>query len=126
MTISVIKDILLVGTGSFFGGATRYTISLLMKNLNKNFPWPTITANLLGCFLIGTLWGYFSRNLSESSNWALILTVGFCGGFTTFSTFSKEALIMLQSGNICNLAAYITISIAAGMALTAFGYYMMQ
>lgn len=126
MTTKILQNILLVGTGSFFGGATRYTISLLMKNLNKNFPWATITANLLGCFLIGILWGYFSRHLNASNSWALILTVGFCGGFTTFSTFSKEALIMLQTGNIWNFVAYITLSIVAGIALTTLGYYLMQ
>ena len=89
----IIKNIAVVGTGSFIGGAARYLVSLVMKGISKGFPWATLTVNVLGCFLIGLLWGYFSRGASEGSSWALFLTVGVCGGFTTFSTFSKEALM---------------------------------
>ena len=60
----------------------------------------TLAVNLLGCFLIGLMWGVFSKNGTEGSNWALFLTAGRCGGFKTFSTFSKEALVLLQGGNI--------------------------
>ena len=52
----IIRNILIVGTGSFLGGAARYAISLLMKNLSKCFPWATLAANLFGCLLIGILW----------------------------------------------------------------------
>jgi CrcB protein len=65
-----------------------------------------------------------SRTQSESSNLALFLMVGICGGFTTFSTFSKDALMMLQNGNIWGFAAYVGTSIIAGIALTAIGYYL--
>ena len=80
--------------------------------------------NLVGCFIIGLLWGLFSRTASEDNNWALFLSVGLCGGFTTFSTFSKEALIMLQSGNIWGFAGYIALSVSTGITLVALGYYL--
>ena len=80
----IIRNILIVGTGSFLGGAARYAISLLMKNLSKGFPMATLAANLAGCLLIGILWGCFCRNSNDGSSWALFMTVGFCGGFTTF------------------------------------------
>ena len=80
----------MVGSGSFLGGAARYVVSLLMKNLGKSFPWATLAANLLGCLLIGCLWGLFSRGANEGSSWALFLTVGFCGGFTTFPPFQRK------------------------------------
>lgn len=126
MVSDIIKNIAVVGAGSFIGGATRYLVSLMMKGASKGFPWATLAVNLAGCFLIGLLWGVFSRTASEGSNWALFLTVGLCGGFTTFSTFSKEAMIMLQSGNIWGFAGYIALSVIAGLALVAMGYYLFR
>lgn len=122
----MLKTILAVGTGSFLGGAARYLVSLSMKGLIKGFPWATLAVNLVGCFLIGLLWGIFSKNGSEGSNWALFLMVGLCGGFTTFSTFSKEALVMLQGGNVWGFAGYVAISVVAGIALVAAGFYLMK
>ena len=124
--MELMKTILAVGAGSFIGGAGRYLVSLMMKGVSKGFPWATLAVNLVGCFLIGLLWGVFSKNGTEGSNWALFLTVGFCGGFTTFSTFSKEALIMLQGGNIWGFAGYIAISVIAGISLVALGYFLIR
>ena len=124
--MELIKTILAVGTGSFLGGVGRYLISMAMKGVSKGFPWATLMVNLLGCFLIGLLWGIFSKNGTEGSDWALFLTVGLCGGFTTFSTFSKEALVMLQSGNVWGFAGYVAISVIAGIALVALGYFLVR
>ena len=126
MVSDIIKNILVVGAGSFIGGAARYLVSLAMKGVSKGFPWATLTVNLVGCFLIGLLWGVFSKNGSEGSNWALFLTVGLCGGFMTFSTFSKEALVMLQAGNIWGFAGYVSISVIAGIALVALGCFLVR
>ena len=124
MIPDIIRNTLFIGCGSFIGGAARYLISVAMKNMSKGFPWGTLVVNLVGCLVIGLLWGFFSKNFSESSSWALFMTVGICGGFTTFSTFSKEAIIMLQSGNIVGLISYIGVSVIAGVALVAAGYYL--
>ena len=124
--MELLKTILAVGAGSFLGGAGRYLVSLAMKGVGKGFPWATLTVNLVGCFLIGLLWGVFSKNGTEGSNWALFLTVGVCGGFTTFSTFSKEALVMLQGGNVWGFAGYIGISVILGIALVALGYFLVH
>ena len=124
--MELLKTMLAVGAGSFMGGAARYLVSLAMKGINKGFPWATLTVNLVGCFLIGLLWGVFSKNGTEGSNWALFLTVGLCGGFTTFSTFSKEALVMLQGGNIWGFSGYVALSIIAGIALVAMGYFLVR
>ena len=124
--MELMKTILAVGAGIFIGGTGRYLVSLMMKGVSKGFPWATLAVNLVGCFLIGLLWGVFSKNGSEGSNWALFLTVGLCGGFTTFSTFSKEALIMLQGGNIWGFAGYVAISVIAGISLVALGYFLVR
>ena len=124
MLPGTIRNIIAVGAGSFIGGIARYLVSLAMKGISKGFPWATILVNLLGCLIIGLLWGFLSRNASESTSWGLFLTVGLCGGFTTFSTFSKEALTMLQTGQIWGFASYIALSILAGIALVAIGYYI--
>ena len=124
MLPDTIRNIIAVGAGSFIGGIARYLVSFAMKGISKGFPWATLLVNLLGCLIIGLLWGFLSRNASESTSWGLFLTVGLCGGFTTFSTFSKEALTMLQTGQIWGFASYIALSILAGIALVAIGYYI--
>ena len=126
MISDIIKNTLFIGCGSFIGGAARYLVSIAMKAVGKGFPWGTLIVNLIGCLAIGLLWGFFSRTSSEGNTWALFLMVGICGGFTTFSTFSKEALMMLQAGNFISLLAYVTISVIAGIALVAAGYYLVR
>ena len=126
MIPDTIRNIIAVGAGSFIGGIARHLVSLAMKGISKGFPWATLLVNLLGCLIIGLLWGFLSRNAYESTSWGLFLTVGLCGGFTTFSTFSQEALTMLQTGQIWGFASYIALSILAGIALVAIGYYLFR
>ena len=124
MVSDIIKNITVVGAGSFIGGAARYLVSLAMKNAGKVFPWATLVVNVAGCFLIGLLWGWLSRTSQMEGNLALFLTVGICGGFTTFSTFSKEALLLLQNGNVWGFVGYILASVVVGVAFVAVGYYL--
>ena len=123
----MIKSLLLVGLGSFCGGALRYYISTLMKSVcNQGFPWGTLLVNLVGCLLIGVVFGLFGKMETQSNSWCLILTAGFCGGFTTFSAFANESLQMLQSGNTLNLTIYILASVLVGIALVALGYWLVK
>ena len=118
------KTILIVGAGSFIGGVSRYLVSSLMRGGAAGFPWGTLTVNVLGCFLIGLIGGLLLRATEPSGGWSFLLITGFCGSFTTFSTFSRESLAMLQCHNIAGFSAYIAVSIIAGIALTAFGYWL--
>ncbi len=115
----MIRDILLVGAGSFFGGIGRYLISLLMRSVGNGFPWGTFTVNILGSLIIGALWGITSRNANPVLS--LFFMVGFCGGFTTFSTFSKESLMLLQTGNYTTFAIYATCSFVIGIVAVLSG-----
>ena len=119
----MIKDIILVGIGSGIGGICRYLISLTMGQSGNGFPWGTFTANVAGCLLIGLLWGLTSRFHNLSPAFSLLFIVGFCGGFTTFSTFSKEGLAMLQANNYILFLFYAIGSVILGIMAVALGYY---
>ena len=118
----MLRDLLYVGAGSFAGGVARYLVSLAMKSVG-GFPWATFTVNVMGCLLIGLLWGLSVRSSNAlSGHLSLFLTVGFCGGFTTFSTFSKESLALLQTGSYLTFALYAVGSVLLGIAAVALGY----
>ena len=119
----MIKSLLIVGAGSFIGGAIRYLLSTFMKNVcGSGFPWGTLSVNLLGCFLFGIIFAIFSKNNSTGNTLYLLLTTGICGGFTTFSTFANESVQMLQQGNTWGFVGYVATSVVAGLALIALGY----
>lgn len=118
----MIKDIILVGIGSGIGGICRYLISLFMNHAQSGFPWGTFTANIAGCLLIGLLWGVTSRFQNLSPAFSLFLMVGFCGSFTTFSTFSKEGLAMLQTNSYALFSLYTLGSVVLGIIAVALGY----
>lgn len=119
----MIKAILAVGIGSFCGGALRYLISALVKSASTTmFPLGTLLVNLLGCLLLGTIIGLFSRYNTAPSTWSLMLSTGLCGGFTTFSTFANESLQLLQNGHHWIFIIYVGLSIVVGIVMVALGF----
>ena len=123
----MIRNILIVGIGSFLGGVLRYLISIVMKNYcSQGFPWATLMVNLLGCLLIGLLFGLFNRYSSINNVWCLLFTTGLCGGFTTFSTFANESLQLLLGGSVWSFVLYVLASVGIGIALVALGYWLVR
>ncbi|MBR5117793.1 MAG: fluoride efflux transporter CrcB [Muribaculaceae bacterium] len=120
----MLKDLLYVGIGGAIGSILRYLVSLAVKYGGTGFPWATFIVNIAGCLVIGLIFGITSRNPNFSSHLNLLLAVGLCGGFTTFSTFSKECLQLLQTGNHWMCALYIVGSVVIGVAATAIGYIL--
>jgi CrcB protein len=116
----MIKNILIVGTGGALGSIARYLITCLFTHLAICSELATFVVNVIGSFIIGLLIP------SAQSTLYLLLAIGFCGGFTTFSTFSHESLQMLQSGNIANFLLYIGISVIGGLSLTALGAWLLK
>lgn len=112
----MIKDILLVGIGSFVGGSLRMVISkYLQLAVVGSFPLGTMVVNVLGCFLIGIFSSLTNDNGGVSPAVRLMLTTGFCGGFTTFSTFMNEYATLLKGGDGFIISSlYIITSLALG------------
>lgn len=107
----MIRNILLVAIGGAAGSVCRYLVS---KMVASSFPWGSFTVNIVGSLLIGLLVGLVSKdNLSPELK--LLLITGFCGGFTTFSTFANESFTMLKAGDAILAALYIGISIIIGI-----------
>ncbi|MDY3272100.1 MAG: CrcB family protein [Prevotella sp.] len=121
------KELLLVCIGSFFGGGMRYLVALLHERLTGpmvvtygSFPWVTFAVNVIGCLLIGLFTGIAASG-HLPAQWKLVLVTGFCGGFTTFSTFMNENYL-LGKDNLMMLAIYTVASLALGMGALVVGY----
>ncbi len=115
------RIILAIGTGSFIGGVSRYLLSrLIQSNVATTFPFGTLGVNILGCFLIGIVFGLSDRG-NMSQEWRLFLATGILGGFTTFSAFSNETVGLLRDGQFGYAGAYVGASIILGLAATIIG-----
>ncbi len=121
----MIRGLLFIGAGSFLGGVSRFLISRWMqKEFMAVFPWGTLTVNLLGCFLIGLIYGFSEKGGMLSSEWRFFLITGFCGGFTTFSTFTYENLVLLRDGSYFYFSLYAGVSVFVGLLVAFLGIYI--
>lgn len=111
----------LIFVGGGLGSMCRYIVSTYMlKGTGLSFPWPTLAVNLSGCLLIGIFIGLLVRRQTETPYWLLV--TGFCGGFTTFSTFSNETFQLLRQGMWLTAVSYVLLSFIGGLGCTACGY----
>ncbi len=118
----MIRILFIIGSGSFIGGISRYLLSKFMQNnVASAFPIGTFSVNILGCFLIGFFYGLSERGNFINNEWRLFLTAGFCGGFTTFSTFTSENMSLLKDGNFFYFALYAGFSLFLGLIATYLG-----
>ena len=121
------RTLVLVGIGGGIGSILRYVSSwLITKNVSTNFPLATFSVNIFGCFLIGLLIGIFGKQLSPNDDLKYLFITGFCGGYTTFSTFSAENIQLIQSGNYLIPALYITSSVLFGILAVFLGMVMVK
>ena len=124
----MIADLIAIFIGSGLGGVCRYLLSKAVQSHVAEcgmFPWGTLAVTVSGCLLIGWFYGLFDRFCPEgliSQPLRLFLTVGFCGGFTTFSTFINENFILFQSSNIIMLLGYLALSLLIGFVMLYLGY----
>jgi len=118
----MIKQLLIVGIGGGAGSILRFAASLLTaRYYSGSFPIATFAVNVSGCFLIGLIAGLAAGYFPQNANLRLLLITGFCGGYTTFSTFAFENLNLLQYHNIWTAAIYIITSVLLGIGAVWLG-----
>lgn len=118
---AMLSNCLFVGLGGAAGAVCRYLVGMLPVLQRGAFPLATLVINLLGSFLIGLIAQRASGPAGLDPNLVLFLKVGFCGGFTTFSTFSLESLTLLEEGRLGLFALYAVLSLALCIAGAALG-----
>ncbi|MBL0330255.1 MAG: fluoride efflux transporter CrcB [Bacteroidetes bacterium] len=115
------NNILLVFLGGGLGSVARFGISEIVKNnFKSSFPIATLCSNILSCLVLALMVGVFSGKADASPALKTLIVIGFCGGFSTFSTFSFETVELMRSGNMMIAIANILISVTVCVALVYF------
>ncbi len=116
--------ILLVFLGGGTGSVLRYLIGKFLNSPQSAIPYGTFLANILGSLLIGFILGLASKNNLLTENHKLLLATGFCGGFTTFSSFAYENHLSLKSGDFMSFALYTIATFIIGFSMVFGGIYL--
>ena len=121
----MLKNILLVGLGGFAGSVLRYLAYISIdKNLPMSWPLATFTVNIFGSLILGFIYGLLHKTTFVSQDTRLLLAVGFCGSFTTFSTFAFENLQMIQQKAFLSLISYTGLSLIIGIGAAYLGFFL--
>ncbi|WP_439153182.1 fluoride efflux transporter CrcB [Winogradskyella sp.] len=120
------KQLLIVFVGGGFGSALRFVIGKWLNSSDTGIPYGTFAANIIGSLLIGIILGMAAKNDTLSQSQTLLLATGFCGGFTTFSTFAYENHVFLKSGDFMSFAIYTVASFIVGFLAVFFGMYLVK
>jgi CrcB protein len=120
----VLQLLLAVFIGGGTGSVARWFLSMRLNPMHQVIPLGTLTANLIGAFIIGMGLAWFNRMTHIDPMWKLLITTGFCGGLTTFSTFSAEVVFLLQDGRINWALANIAVNMLGSFAMTALAFWL--
>lgn len=121
------KLLFFIFLGGGIGSVFRYLLTLWTnRQLTTAFPTGTFAVNITGCFLIGLLYGIAIRYSWLNAEWRLFLITGICGGYTTFSSFSYEAVGLIRVGNYGYFLLYVTGSVVLGLLATMSGTALMR
>lgn len=118
----MVKSFLIAGIGGFLGSGARFLISRYIQiSYTSVFPWGTFWVNIIGSLLIGIFFGISEKGNFMSPEWRLFLTVGLCGGFTTFSSLSNDAFLLLQNKEFFRFTTYSSLSFLFGLLAVFLG-----
>ena len=117
----MLTKFLAVGLGAAGGAWIRWGLGIAFNAACKNFPLGTLIANLVGGFLIGFAIEFFSQTHDLSDEWKLLIVTGFLGGLTTFSTFSSEAVQLMQAGRLGWMSIHISTHVIGSILMTIAG-----
>ena len=118
----MIRALFIVGVGGFIGSVLRYLTSLYFQSATASpFPWGTFAVNISGSLLIGIFYGLSEKGNLMPADLRLFLTVGLCGGFTTFSSFSNDAFILMQGREWLRVSLYASMSFFVGLLAVFIG-----
>ncbi len=117
---------LLIFLGGGLGSVLRYIMSKYLNNFESVIPFGTFVVNVVGSLIIGIILGLTYKNNVISQNQTLFFAVGFCGGFTTFSTFAFENSIFIKNGDYINFALYTSVSIFVGILAVFLGMFLVK
>lgn len=115
------KPILAISFGSALGALLRWLLGIQLNSLFPTLPPGTLAANLIGGYIIGVAIAYFAQAPNIAPEWRLLIITGFCGGLTTFSTFSAEVTTLLQQGRLGWAMGSIAIHVSGSLAATLLG-----
>lgn len=118
----VFIQIMVIALGGALGTLSRYFLAILVSGLTRHFdfPWGIFICNVLGSFLVGIFAGLILSKVGVSTLWRIFLVVGFCGGFTTFSSFSLDTIHLFRGGDI----GLAFVNIAASLLFCLLATYM--
>ena len=118
----MIRSLFIVGVGGFIGSVFRYLTSIYFQSATASpFPWGTFTVNIAGSLLIGIFYGFSEKGNFMPADLRLFLTVGLCGGFTTFSSLTNDAFILMQGREWMRLSLYTSLSFFLGLLAVFIG-----
>jgi len=115
------KSILAISVGAALGALLRWVLGLTLNNLFPVLPPGTLAANLLGAYIIGVAIASFGSAAGLPPEWRLFVVTGFCGGLTTFSTFSSELVTLLQQGRLLWAAGAAAVHLSGSVLMTIAG-----
>lgn len=115
------KAVLAVSLGAACGALVRWQLGVKFNSWLTTLPPGTLLANLIGGYIIGVAIAFFAQMPQLAPEWRLLIVTGFCGGLTTFSTFSAEAVSLLQQGRFAWLAATLSVHVLGSLLMTVAG-----
>ncbi|MCE0825003.1 fluoride efflux transporter CrcB [Buttiauxella sp. A2-C2_NF] len=122
----MLQMLLAVFIGGGTGSVARWLLSMRFNPVHAAIPVGTLVANLVGAFIIGLGLALFTRMTHLDPVWKLLITTGFCGGLTTFSTFSAEVVFLLQDGRLAWAGLNMLLNLAGSLTMTAIAFWLVS